>query len=131
MPTISKSKKTVVAVLLAFLAFFAAMPVWADSYGLDETVKGLDVSIKNNQDLSSTAGKIIGVFLSMLGVIFICLVVYAGYLWMTAAGDNEKVKKAKDILQSAIIGVIIVSSAYVITYFVLFYSASDKISSAG
>jgi hypothetical protein len=58
-------------------------------------------------------------FLGLLGIIFVYLMVLAGYNWMTAAGDEQKVEKAKDQIKRAIIGLIIVVSAYAITYFVL------------
>jgi hypothetical protein len=46
---------------------------------------------------------------------------YAGYNWMTAAGDEQKVEKAKDTITRAIIGIIITVSAYAITYFIFKY----------
>lgn len=70
-------------------------------------------------EIEEIVAHIIEYVLSFLGVIFICLIIYAGFLWMTASGDSEKITKAKSILINAIIGVIIVLSAYVITAFVL------------
>lgn len=64
-------------------------------------------------------GKIINVALSVVGALFLALMLYGGFLWMTAAGDGGKVDKAKEIIRAAIIGIIIVVSAYVITYFVV------------
>ena len=55
---------------------------------------------------------------SLLGVIFLCLTIYAGFLWMTAAGDPKKVQKAKDILAQSVTGIVLVMLAYGITYFV-------------
>ncbi|MFH0892143.1 MAG: hypothetical protein V1867_05175 [Candidatus Falkowbacteria bacterium] len=63
-------------------------------------------------------GAIIGVFLSLLGIILLCLIIYGGYLWMTSAGNEPKVYKAKQVLTNATIGLIIVLSAYGITQFV-------------
>ena len=57
-------------------------------------------------------------FLGLLGIIFLVLIIYAGYEWMTAQGDEEKVTKAKDTLSRAVIGLIIIIAAYSITYFV-------------
>lgn len=51
----------------------------------------------------------------LVGTIFFALTVYAGVLWMTAQGDPKKVEKARDILVTAVIGTVIVVSAYVIT----------------
>lgn len=70
---------------------------------------------------SSLAGIIqitISAFLGLLGIIFIVLIVYAGYNWMTARGDEEKVTLAKQTLSRAVIGLIIIVAAYSITYFV-------------
>jgi len=58
---------------------------------------------------------IIEIILSVLGVFFMGLVVYAGYLMFTARGDETKVEKSKTTLRGAIIGLIIILSAYGIT----------------
>lgn len=60
-------------------------------------------------------GSLIGVALSFLGVILLVLMIYAGFLWMTAQGDPKQVTKAKDILKNATIGLIITVSAYAIS----------------
>jgi hypothetical protein len=62
---------------------------------------------------------IIKILLSFLGVIFIVLIIYAGFSWLTSAGNEEKIEKAKKIMVSAIVGLVIILSAWVITYFVI------------
>ena len=57
--------------------------------------------------------------LSLVGLIFLILMVYAGYLWMTARGEEEQIKKAQKIITSSIIGLIITVGAYSITAFVV------------
>ena len=79
---------------------------------------GYDVAGVSDTSLSQTVGNYIKIALSLVGTIFIALTVYAGFLWMTASGEDEKVTKAKDILQAAVIGLVITVSAYSITYFV-------------
>lgn len=69
--------------------------------------------------LSETVGKIIKIVLGLLGIIFLALTVYAGVLWMTAAGNEEQVTKSLGILKTSIIGLVIILAAYSITYFVL------------
>ena len=61
---------------------------------------------------------IIRAFLGLLGVIFVILIIIAGFGWMTAGGDEEKLRKAKQTMQRAVVGLIIVAAAYSITYFV-------------
>ena len=70
------------------------------------------------QSLPEIIGALIGVFLSLLGIIFLCLIIYGGYLWMTSAGNEPKIYKAKQVLTNATTGLIIVLSAYAITQFV-------------
>ena len=70
-------------------------------------------------DISVIIGTIIGVGLSILGVVLLLLIIYAGFLWMTAGGDSEKTKKAKDYLINAVIGLVITLSAYAISNFVI------------
>lgn len=62
---------------------------------------------------------IIDVALSFLGVVFVLLTVYGGYMWMTASGNDEQVQKGKKIITAAIIGLVIVVSAYAISWFVI------------
>lgn len=71
--------------------------------------------------LSQNIGVIIRSVLSVLGVIFLVLTLYAGVLWGTAAGNEDKVAKAKNILVSAFIGLVIVGAAYGITSLVFYF----------
>lgn len=68
--------------------------------------------------LASNVGYIIGVFLGIMGTIFVIMMVFAGYNWFTAMGDEKKVGKAKDIIWRAIIGLMITLSAWAIWAFV-------------
>ena len=54
--------------------------------------------------------KIIQTGLGFLGVIFVFLMIYGGFLWMSDQGNEDQVKKAKDLISAAIIGLIIVAS---------------------
>lgn len=93
---------------------------------LAETDLSQDIAAKSGYNasategtLSETVGKIIKAVLGLLGTIFLALTVYAGVLWMTAAGDESKSEKAMSILKTAVIGLIIILAAYAITFFVL------------
>lgn len=61
---------------------------------------------------------VISAFLGVLGIIFLILIITAGFKWMRAADKAEEINKAKDTITRAIIGLLIVASAYAITYFV-------------
>jgi len=66
----------------------------------------------------SYLGYVLTVFFSMFGVIFTGLIIYAGYSWMTAAGDNTKVVRATSISRNSIFGIIVVVGAYAIWQFI-------------
>lgn len=63
-------------------------------------------------------GKILGAGLSLIGVLFLILMIYAGFRWMLARGNESEVEKAKHLIEAAIAGLIIVIAAYAITAFV-------------
>jgi len=73
----------------------------------------------NEYTLSETVGRYIRVILSLTGTIFLGLTVYAGFLWMTASGNEEQVTKATDIIKMAVIGLVITLAAFSITAFVV------------
>lgn len=79
----------------------------ADGAGFDESA-----------DAATVIATVIKVFLSILGIIFIILVIRAGYKYMTAEGDEGKVEEALDTIKRAVVGLIIIVSAYAITAFV-------------
>ncbi len=62
---------------------------------------------------------VINTVLSFLGVIFLFLIMYAGFKWMTARGNEQQLEQAKDTLTAAIIGLIIIASAYAISFFII------------
>ena len=68
---------------------------------------------------ASTLGLVVNTALSLMGVIFMALIVYAGFLWMTARGDEAQVEKAISTIRRAVIGLIITVGAYSITQFVV------------
>ncbi len=72
----------------------------------------------NEYSFSEILGTVVKAFLSLLGIIFIILMLLAGHNWMTAAGNEEKVTKAKATLWRAIIGLIILIGSYAIWEFV-------------
>ena len=74
-----------------------------------------------NQDPRQTVAYIIYVSLTLLGMVFVGLVTYAGFLWLTAGGEEEKIKTAKGLITNGIIGIAIVLSAYGISRLVFNY----------
>lgn len=70
-------------------------------------------------DIPTIVANLISIALTFVGVLLLCYLLYAGFLWMTAGGDSKKTTEAKEIIKNAIIGLIIVFSAYAIASYVL------------
>ncbi len=73
----------------------------------------------SSTDLPTIIGRIIYVLLGLVGIVLLIMILYAGFLWMTAAGDAKQVQEAKDRIQRAIIGMLIIASAFAITRFIM------------
>ncbi|MFP4514920.1 MAG: pilin [Parcubacteria group bacterium] len=95
-----------------------------------EEVKNQTEAFRNNSGYTEVSGsvgvsdivaRVIFIALSLLAVIFIVLIIIAGYQWMTAGGNEEQITKAKKNISNAIIGLVIILSAYAVTWFVFTY----------
>ncbi len=68
--------------------------------------------------ITAIVASIIKVFLGLLGIIFIVLLIVAGFKYMTAGGNEDQVHEAVGQIRNAVIGLLITICAYSITYFV-------------
>ncbi|MFA6410807.1 MAG: pilin [Candidatus Buchananbacteria bacterium] len=110
-----KIKATIFCFGLVVLFLMLTPPVLALDTGLSYgTATGL-----STQDIRITIMKIIRIFLGLVGFITIILIIYAGYTWMTSAGNAEKIDQAKRILRNAVIGLLIIFSAFSIVSFII------------
>lgn len=83
----------------------------------------------NNTSIYTIIGRVIYVFLSLLGLILLGYMLYAGYLWMTAGENPENVERARTMIKNAIIGLFIIGASFAITSFIL--ARLSEISSSG
>lgn len=72
----------------------------------------------NPTDPRAIAARAIRIGLGLIGTIFLVLTLYAGFLWMTAGGNDEQVSKARRLIFDSAIGLAVVLAAYSITIFV-------------
>jgi len=110
------SKNLIVIIFLILASFVVVNFVFAQvdlgmEYGEQIGLAGTDPRI--------IIARIIQVALGFLGIIAVVLIMYAGWMWMTSEGNEEKITKAKNILKNAIIGLIIILSAFSIASFIL------------
>lgn len=64
-------------------------------------------------------GRIIGAALGIIGSIAFVIFLWGGFLWMTSAGNQEKVTKGKNVILWAAIGLAVIFTSYALVTFVL------------
>ena len=109
-------KKGLIIALTFVLFALTVMPAFAQlqtgiQYG---TFTGL-----GTKDLREGIMAIVRVLLGFLGIIAIVIILYGGFVWLTSAGNEEKVGQAKKIITAGIIGMIIIFVSYAIAEFVI------------
>lgn len=118
----SVSKKVIVSLFLTFLVLSPCAIAQEGGIGsaFDNAKSVADNSGYNyDSTVNSLAGDIIRLALTILGTLFVVFIIYAGFLWLTAAGNEQRVDKAKKIIFESTIGLIVVIAAYAITYFIV------------
>jgi hypothetical protein len=108
---------------------YLLMPLTAKA-ALTAVPEGLEAGGGQISDIASTAGGAetdltsiiangINVILGFLGILFLLFVVYAGFLYLTDQGEGKKAEKARKLLTTAIIGIVIIVAAYAISNYVI------------
>ncbi len=112
-------------ILTAAIALTMMLPIFVSAQGLKDAGKILgNIGGESGErlgvsgDLATSIATVIKAVLALVGTIFLVMTIYAGIMWMTAQGNEETVTKAMGVLKAAVIGLVIVMSAYAITYFV-------------
>jgi hypothetical protein len=111
-------KKLLIVGLLVFVFIFSFQIVSAQTGtgGSSETLTNPLGDINTPQ---AFIGKVINSILGVVGSLALLMFVYGGLIWMTSSGNQEKVKKGRDTLMWAAIGLVIIFSAYGLTRFII------------
>ena len=123
-------KKNAILLVLISILFISSTQSATAGIG-DEAIKGAETAIEKAYGYDYVIPRssyfsliliiIINYLLTFLAVLFLLGLIYAGYLWMTAKGNEEQITKAKKITREVLIGLIIVFLARIITELILTY----------
>jgi len=94
---------------------FLLLPVvaFADfKSGLNTASSG--AGFATNGDLATYITSAIKTIIGFVALLFIIMIITAGFRWMTAGGNKDSIEKAKTTIKNAIIGVVVVMLSYVI-----------------
>ncbi len=78
---------------------FSSFPAFGSNHQIPQ------IPINSQNDLMRILGNIINFLLRIGAVVAIVMLIYAGFLFMTGAGNDEKIGKAKDLLKYSLIGI--------------------------
>lgn len=103
---------------LNLLATPAQASLWDSQTGMDDSIANAYGTTEESTDIRIFVANLIKVFLGLLGLIFLILIIVAGYNYMTAQGNQEKIEKSVGQIKAAIIGLVIIIAAFSIASFV-------------
>ena len=109
-------KKVFFTVVFSVIVLSSATLVLAQDFGLKATAEKAQYG--ETTDIYSMIGTILKLGLSMVGIVFLAIMFYAGLRWMTGRGNEEFATKAKDAMFNATFGFILVAAAYGLTVFI-------------
>lgn len=98
---------------------FPLVSVHAQFSSADDTLTATGLGTGTESSLPKLVGNFINVLLGALGIVFVGMVVYGGFLYLTDGGKEENIKKAKKMMGNAVIGMVICVAAYAISTFVI------------
>ncbi len=89
-------------------------PFWGLSGNLNDTGLG-------TTDPVVVVAQVVNVFLRLLGLLSVLFMLYGGWIWIWARGNDEEITRAKDIIRGSIIGLIVILSSYGVMQWVFYY----------
>lgn len=92
---------------------------FAESYDGIDSIKDNSHGLSGDNTLPDTIIGILNGIVGVLAVICVIVIVIGGVQYMTSSGDAGKVKKAKDTILYALIGLVICALAAAIVNFVI------------
>jgi len=114
-----------ILILAQFLALnfisqscLAAGDLWGEQVGRDEIGEKFGES-GTPRDIRQIIAYVIKAFLGFMAIIFLVLILTAGYKYMMAAGNEDQVKEAVSQIKNAVIGLFIILASYAITSYVI------------
>ncbi len=111
-------------VLLIITPVLATIPTGQtpEALALNEDDVGMNYGEETGlgeRDPRDIIASIINIALGFLGILAVVIILIGGFKWMTAAGNDEKVGEAKQIIIAGVVGLVIILAAWGIAQFVL------------
>lgn len=92
---------------------------FAEAISDEDQIEFVEELTGGESDLKSLLNTILSYFLGFLGFICVIMVIYGGILYVTSAGNDENVGKAKKILLYAAIGIVLIMISFALVNTIL------------
>lgn len=112
-------EKAKTAALAATVTASVVMPAAVGAASIDFGINYAANIGLGTRDVRDTIASLIKTAMGLLGIVATVLVLYGGFQWMIAGGEEKKVDAAKKTIYMGIIGLLIILSAYGIASYVL------------
>ncbi len=113
-------------ILIIGLLLLPILVLAQDEFGIWETAHyalptnlGLAASSTDTPSIVAVIATVIQIILGVVGVVLLIMILYGGFMWITSSGNEQKIAKAKAIFGGALIGLVIILTAYVVTSFIM------------
>jgi len=119
------SRKSLLSILVAVFVTAGALAVAPHAFAqVVDPTSGLSsfaeqAGFSTGDGLTITIARLIRTVMGILGILAVILILVGGFKYMTSGGNDEKIKSAKKLFSSAIIGLVIILSAFAIVQFIL------------
>ena len=80
---------------------------------------GTNTGLSNQKEPREIILGLINVAMGFLGLVAVIVIMYGGFKWMTASGNEEKVEEAKKLIGAGIIGLVILLTAYALVSYII------------
>ena len=116
-------KKILFTIGLGCSLLMFALPVFANNNVADQVTAQLGAGAQaadfgTAKDPRDVVAGVIQTILTLMGTVFLALIVFGGFRIFTAAGDESKIEKGKSFIKNSTIGLAVILMSYSITLFV-------------
>lgn len=121
-----KKKFFILLIILGFLLFGAVTTASATNSSLQDSMSAQNQALagKNGanlgeaKDIRIVVANIIKIFLGFVGTLATAYLFYGGYMYMTSAGNEQRIGNASKIMLYSALGLFIILASYSITSFI-------------
>ncbi len=104
--------------LLTVLVLTGTPAALAQLGGFDDSGEIAEATKLPTADPETVTINVVQWALGFLGLIAVVMIIYGGFTWMTAAGNEERLALAKKVIKYAIGGLLVILLAWALTTFV-------------